>query len=93
MYNGLTQKFVMYAHIDDAYYVEAKVGVATGDSICGSYEYQGSFRPLEQESRDMGLFQDIDGQGYLLTEDVSVISQYMCKSDSETLLSARMDCA
>lgn len=29
----------------------------------------GSFRPLNYESRDMGLFKDDNGAGYLLTED------------------------
>ena len=30
---------------------------------------RGSFRPLGYQSRDLGLFQDTDGAGYLLTED------------------------
>jgi hypothetical protein len=58
-------------HIDSSSYGEAKVGVATGSSICGAYTYQGSFQPLGFQSRDMGLYKDTDGQGYLLTEDVS----------------------
>lgn len=33
-------------------------------------EYHGSFRPFDFISRDMGLFKDDDGTGYLLTEDV-----------------------
>ena len=32
--------------------------------------YLRSFRPLGFQSRDMGLFKDDDGTGYLLTEDV-----------------------
>lgn len=32
--------------------------------------YLRSFRPLGYQSRDMGLFKDDDGTGYLLTEDV-----------------------
>jgi hypothetical protein len=47
----------------------AKVGVATSTGVCGRYTYRGSFRPLGQQSRDIGLFQDADGSGYLLTED------------------------
>ncbi|KAF2094306.1 Arabinanase/levansucrase/invertase [Rhizodiscina lignyota] len=69
IYNGLTQKYVMYMHIDDPKYNEAKVGVATANTVCGAYTYHGSFRPLDQESRDLGLFQDSDGKGFLLTED------------------------
>jgi hypothetical protein len=69
LYNQATRKFVMYLHIDDPTYAEAKVGVATSASVCGPYTYRGSFRPLGQQSRDIGLFQDSDGTGYLLTED------------------------
>ena len=36
---------------------------------CGPYTYRGSFRPLGNLSRDIGLFQDTDGTGYLLSED------------------------
>ncbi|KAK2598092.1 hypothetical protein QQS21_005803 [Conoideocrella luteorostrata] len=69
IYNDKTHKYVMYLHIDDASYKEAKVGVATSDTVCGKYQYRGSFRPLGQQSRDMGLFRDDDGKGFLLTED------------------------
>src|SRR5947209_8019183 len=48
---------------------EAKVGVATSSSICGNYSYRGSFRPLGNQSRDMGLFKDDNGTAYLLSED------------------------
>lgn len=60
----------MWMHIDSSNYGEAKVGVATSSSICGSYKYIRSFQPLGRQSRDMGLFKDDDGSGYLLTEDV-----------------------
>ena len=63
-------KWVMWMHIDSSSYGEAKVGIATSDSICGTYSYQRSFQPLGRQSRDMGLFKDTDGSGYLLTEDV-----------------------
>lgn len=61
--------WVMWMHIDNTNYLDAKVGVATSNSICGQYTYLNSFRPLGFESRDIGLFKDTDGQGYLLTED------------------------
>lgn len=48
---------------------EAKVGVATGDTVCGQFQYKGSFQPLGFESRDQGLYVDDDNKGYLLTED------------------------
>lgn len=62
-------KWVMWMHIDSSNYGEAKVGVATSDSICGTYTYIRSFQPLGFQSRDMGLFKDTDGSGYLLSED------------------------
>ncbi|KAI1075975.1 carbohydrate-binding module family 35 protein [Whalleya microplaca] len=69
LWNEATQKYVLWMHIDSSNYGDAKVGVATGDTVCGKYEYQTSFRPLNHQSRDMGLFADTDGTGYLLTED------------------------
>ena len=71
LYNEATSTYVMYLHIDDSNYGEAKVGVATSDTVCGDYAYLGSYRPLGFESRDIGLFKDDDGTAYLLTEDVS----------------------
>ncbi|KAI1468217.1 carbohydrate-binding module family 35 protein [Daldinia caldariorum] len=67
--NAKTGKYVLYMHIDSSNYGEAKVGVATGDSVCGKYTYVGSYQPLNHQSRDMGLFVDDDGTGYLLSED------------------------
>ncbi|KAI1854477.1 hypothetical protein JX266_000595 [Neoarthrinium moseri] len=69
IYNDKTRKYVLWMHVDSSNYGEAKVGVATGDTVCGKYEYKGSFQPLGKQSRDMGLFKDDDGKGYLLTED------------------------
>ncbi|KAJ4414614.1 hypothetical protein N0V85_003065, partial [Neurospora sp. IMI 360204] len=71
IYNDQTSKYVMWMHVDSSNYGDAKVGVATSDTVCGGkgYEYKGSFRPLGMESRDMGLFKDDDGKAYLLTED------------------------
>ncbi|ACU73764.1 Ricin B lectin [Catenulispora acidiphila DSM 44928] len=69
LFNASTNTFVMYMHIDSASYGEAKVGVATSSTPCGPYSYRGSFQPLGRQSRDIGLFQDTDGTGYLLSED------------------------
>lgn len=69
LFNASTNTFVMYMHIDNAKYSEAKVGVATSSTPCGPYNYRGSFQPLGHQSRDEGLFQDTDGTGYLLSED------------------------
>ncbi|KAL4988338.1 glycosyl hydrolase [Aspergillus falconensis] len=67
--NDRTGKYVMWMHIDSTDYADARVGVATGDSVCGEYAYRESFRPLGFQSRDIGLFKDEDGSAYLLSED------------------------
>jgi hypothetical protein len=61
-------------HIDSADYKEAKIGLATGDSVCGKYTYLRSEKPLGFESRDAGVWIDGDGMGYLITEDVRLLS-------------------
>jgi len=68
-YNTLSNKFVMYAHIDDRQYKYASVAVLTCDKVDGDYQYLKSFRPLNHESRDIGQFIDDDGTAYLIFED------------------------
>jgi hypothetical protein len=63
-----THKFVLYAHLDDARYKFARVMVAVSSRINGPYTYVKSFRPLDQESRDIGQFVDNDGTAYLIFE-------------------------
>ena len=73
-FNAPTKKFVMYMHIDgpmpgvQGNYKLARVGVATCDTVDGDYKYLKSFRPLAQESRDIGQFVDDDGTAYLIFE-------------------------
>ncbi|MER6564263.1 RICIN domain-containing protein [Streptomyces sp. NPDC001027] len=69
IYNASTSTYVMYMHIDSTNYSDARVGVATSSTPCGPYAYRGSFRPMGNLSRDLGLFQDTDGTGYLMSED------------------------
>lgn len=66
--NPRTDKFVLYAHLDDARYKLARVMVAVSDRIDGEYKYVKSFRPLDEESRDIGQFVDDDGSAYLIFE-------------------------
>jgi hypothetical protein len=63
-----THKFVLCAHLDDARYKFARVMVAVSDRIDGVYHYVKSYRPLNQESRDIGQFIDDDGSAYLIFE-------------------------
>ncbi len=67
-HNPHTGKFVLYFHLDDARYKFARVGVAVSSRIDGHYSYVRSFRPLGQESRDIGQFIDDDGSAYLIFE-------------------------
>jgi hypothetical protein len=74
-YNAKTKLYVMYMHIDGPApgerggYKLARVGVATCGRVDGDYQYLKSFRPLGQESRDIGQFIDDDGSAYLIFED------------------------
>lgn len=81
VYNDKTEKYVLYLHIDSQDYKDARVGVATSDTVCGVYEYQGGFRPLGHQSRDMGLFKDDDGSAYLMTEDREFGTRIMALSE------------
>ena len=56
IYNDASAKYVMWMHIDDSSYGEARAGVATCASVCGSYTYLGSSQPLGYQSRDMNVF-------------------------------------
>ncbi|QHC60586.1 family 43 glycosylhydrolase [Rathayibacter sp. VKM Ac-2760] len=68
VYNEATKKFVLWMHWENGRdYTQGRVAVATSSTIDGSYAYQGSFRPLGYESRDMTVFQDTDGQAYLFS--------------------------
>jgi hypothetical protein len=67
-HNSRTGKFVLYAHLDNGSYQAARVAVLVSDRIDGEYRYLKSFRPLDQESRDIGQFIDDDGRAYLIFE-------------------------
>jgi len=62
-------RFVLYAHMDDKKYKAARVGVFTCDTVDGDYKFVTSFRPMGNESRDIGQFIDDDGAAYLISED------------------------
>lgn len=69
VYNEKTSQYVMWMHIDSTDYGDAKAGVATSDSVCGDYTYIESVNPMDNQSRDLTLFIDDDGTGYLVSED------------------------
>jgi len=68
LYNESTGKYVMWAHYEDGNgYTLARVAVATSDTPTGPFTYHGSFRPNNNESRDMTVYKDTDGQAYLIS--------------------------
>ena len=84
-HNAKTGKFVMYAHVDDRSYRLARVGVFVSDTVDGTYTYVRSFRPLGQESRDIGQFVDHDGSAYLIFEARPTRGFYIAKLSDDFL--------
>ncbi len=68
IYNEKTQKYVAWFHYEnDADYTLARVAPAVADSPDGPFTFQGSFRPLNNDSRDLTTFVDTDGSAYLIS--------------------------
>ncbi|MGP4112635.1 RICIN domain-containing protein [Streptomyces sp. 4N509B] len=68
MYNESTGQFVMWSHKENGRdYSEARAAVAVSDTVDGDYEWRGSFRPLGHMSRDITVFVDDDGTGYMVS--------------------------
>ncbi|ONK15385.1 RICIN domain-containing protein [Streptomyces sp. MP131-18] len=66
MYNESTGQFVMWMHKENGQdYSEARAAVAVSGTVDGDYAWQGSFRPLGHMSRDITVFVDDDGTGYM----------------------------
>jgi hypothetical protein len=84
-HNAKTGKFVMYVHLDDAKYRYARVGVFVSDKVDGQYKFVHSFRPLGQESRDIGQFVDDDGSAYLIFEARPTKGFYIAKLSDDYL--------
>ena len=64
-----TGEFVMFMHTDDARYKDQAVGYATAPAVTGPYTFRGPllFDGKPVKKWDMGVFQDDDGSGYLIT--------------------------
>lgn len=64
-----TGEYVMLMHADDLRYKDPHIGVATCKTINGDYQLKGTIQYNGQAIKrwDMGVFQDEDGKGYLLT--------------------------
>ena len=64
-----TGKYVMYIHAETPDYQYAHIGVAVADNPLGPFRFLFSMQPFGNISRDIGVFQDEDGAGYLISED------------------------
>lgn len=84
-YNQRTKKYVMYMHLDGPGYKLARVAVAVSDEVDGQYKYLKSFRPLGQESRDIGQFVDDDGSAYLIFESRPTHGFFIAKLSDDYL--------
>ena len=70
IFNSTTGKLAMWMHKENATdynQARAAVAVAVSDTVDGDYTWQGSFRPLGYMSRDITLFRDDDGTGYMIS--------------------------
>lgn len=66
IYHTGTGKFIMWMHLDSADYVAACTGVAVADHPQGPFSLMRIMQPNRQDSRDLTLFQDVDGSFYLI---------------------------
>ena len=68
LHNALTQKYVLWFHLDDVRFQLGMVGVATSPTVNGTYEFASGWRPDGQRSLDMTIFSP---QGEAAAESVS----------------------
>lgn len=66
LYNKKNNNFVMWWHVDRRDYEYAKQGVAIAERPEGPFRYVETIHPLRADSRDMTLFQDVDGKAYAI---------------------------
>ncbi len=97
IYNESTGKWVMWAHMDgpsatsSAQYAKAKAGVAIADSPFGPFRYIDSYYLNSSPegwdtpgmARDMNLFVDDDGTGYIIYSSEGNATMFISKLDEE----------
>ena len=64
-----TGEYIMFMHADSITYKDQYVGYATSSKINGKYSFRGPllFNGKPIRKWDMGVFQDTDGSGYIIT--------------------------
>ena len=91
-HNAKTGRYVMYVHLDSINYKYARIGVYVSSAIDGDYTFVHSFRPLDQESRDIGQFIDDDGAAYLIFEARPTKGFFITKLSDDYLTVAKEVC-
>ena len=66
IYNASTAKYVLYATNNSSSYLDGYVTTATSSTPCGHYTYQGRYRPLGYKVGDESLFEDSNGDAYVM---------------------------
>ena len=85
-HNKTTGKYVMWVHIEGGKiggYGRGEIAIYTCDTVDGEYKFLRHFRPLWQESRDIGQFIDDDGTAYLVSESRPTRGFYIYKLNED----------
>jgi hypothetical protein len=85
IYNSKTKQFVMWMHVDKNDYSYSQSGVAVSDKPAGPYRYLRSVKPNGQMSRDMTLFQDDNGEAYLIYSSEQNNTMQVCLLSNDYL--------
>lgn len=85
VYNESTGKIVMIAHYENKFdYSLARIATASG--LPGeTMTFYDSYRPLGNESRDIGIFKDADGAVYLISTANGNLDTYLYKMSPDYL--------
>ncbi len=67
VYNKKNNNFVLWFHADSTNRKYAGVGIAVSDTPTGKFKLLGFMRPNGRDSRDMTVYIDSDGIGYLFS--------------------------
>ncbi|HZG74953.1 MAG TPA: family 43 glycosylhydrolase, partial [Paenibacillus sp.] len=85
VYHAPSNRFVLWAHYEnDLDYSLARLVVASA-TPGQSFTYGKSFRPMNQESRDMSLFKDEDGTAYIVSSGNGNADLHLFKLTSDWL--------
>ena len=94
-HNKKTGKYVMWVHIEGGEkkgYGRGEIAIYTSDKVDGDYTFVKHFRPLWQESRDIGQFVDDDGTAYLVSEARPTRGFYIYKLNEDYMDVEKVTC-